>query len=453
MFSAFEAVTAPPAQHDLGLRLGRAADRRHSGGAVRDRRGNIIVLDRGMARDPYSVRLQRQGPHLLSAADLQGHRRERRGCARKLGRSASRLPVVAIRRMSTGVPASTCCPAASRSSACSRCTTAYGRASGCCRRWTDAAPGPGGHALAGLRYADLFSSFRRASSGVDFDQRLVVVPAQLDIVAAFTAPGATATPTAATLRIPAERHDRPPRAAKSRHPARGARRRWTRSTSTVRARRRASMPRPARRSPRKFWAGFSAYNPTCCASARSTFGFESDARDYTYDVSGKRYGGPIEATSFYGIGGRRYRKTAKGMAEQQPSGSIRNAAQRRRYDRALRLRRRDQRLKNLGPLQGRAARRGSPFRVRRQRSAGGDLVHMISSALSASFGTPSSRSSGQSGGTRRRGAFETQLPMFMYHTRTPIMVIRSPSERATEQRAPSGLTKTPLVKTVLTHPD
>jgi len=186
--------------------------------------------------------------------------------------------------------------------------------------WTDAArQGRVDMPFPGLRYANLFWSIpgEDAFMAVGFDRQLIVVLPKLDVVAAFTGArrysNADGKPSAPEYRLSAV-IDRLKGATKSDAAlpedatsvdALAKRIRYVLEEARVNA----ADPAPpiaAEVSGRIY-----RLQPNLLRLSSISFSFEDDAASYTYDVGGKRYGGPIGLDGFYGIGGRRlYGKSA-----------------------------------------------------------------------------------------------------------------------------------------------
>jgi hypothetical protein len=186
--------------------------------------------------------------------------------------------------------------------------------------WIDAARrGQVDMPFPGLRYGNLFWSIpaKDAFMAVGFDRQLIVVLPKLDIVAAFTGAkrysNADGKPSAPNYRL-VDVLDRLTAAVKSDAAlpedakslaALAERIRYVSEEARVNAAD-AAPPVAAAVS-----GNIYRLQPNLLRLRSIAFTFESDSASYTYDVDGKRYGGPVGLDGFYGIGGRRlYGKSA-----------------------------------------------------------------------------------------------------------------------------------------------
>jgi CubicO group peptidase (beta-lactamase class C family) len=186
--------------------------------------------------------------------------------------------------------------------------------------WIDAArQGRVDMPFPGLRYANLFWSIPSldAFMAVGFDRQLIVMLPKLDIVAAFTGAkrysNADGKPSAPEYRLSAvidrlkdaTTSDSPlPEDAKS-VDALAERIRYVLEEARVGAA--DTAPAIAAEVSGKIYR----LQPNLLRLSSISFTFDDDTAAYTYDVAGKRYGGPIGLDGFYGIGGRRlYGKSA-----------------------------------------------------------------------------------------------------------------------------------------------
>jgi CubicO group peptidase (beta-lactamase class C family) len=186
--------------------------------------------------------------------------------------------------------------------------------------WIDAArQGRVDMPFPGLRYANLFWSIpgKEAFMAVGFDRQLIVVLPKLDIVAAFTGAkrysNADGKPSAPGYRL-SDVIDRLKDATKSDAalPDDAAslalldqKIRYVLEEARVRAAD-AAPPIAAAVSGKIY-----RLHPNLLRLSSISFTFDSDTAAYSYDVDGKRYGGPVGLDGFYGVGGRRlYGKSA-----------------------------------------------------------------------------------------------------------------------------------------------